>query len=131
MMDNMHDVIIVGAGPAGLSAAIRAAGFDLDVLVLDEQPTPGGQIYRNIERAGDETLSNLGPDYTHGRDLVERFRASAAAYLGGATVWNIDPDGIVSFSKAGMSSQARAKYVVVAIGATERPVPFPGSCRNF
>ena len=98
-MDNLHDVIIVGAGPAGLSAAIRAADFGLDVLVLDEQPTPGGQIYRNIERADDETLRNLGSDYTQGRDLVERFRDSAAVYLGGATVWNIEPDDIPAFEK--------------------------------
>jgi len=125
-MDRLRDVIVVGAGPAGLSAATRAAEFGLDVLVLDEQPAPGGQIYRNIERADDETLRNLGPDYTQGRALVERFRASEAAYMGGAIVWNIEPDGIVSFSTAGMSSQARAKYVVVAIGAMERPVPFPG-----
>lgn len=125
-MNSLRDVIVIGAGPAGLSAATRAADFGLDVLLLDEQPAPGGQIYRNIERADDETLRNLGPDYTRGRALVEQFRASAAAYMGGAIVWNIGPDGIVSFSRAGMSSQARAKYVVIAIGATERPVPFPG-----
>ena len=125
-MDSLRDVIIVGAGPAGLSAATRAANFGLDVLVLDEQPAPGGQIYRNIERVDAQTLKYLGPDYDKGLRLVENFRESAAAYLGGAIVWNIEPNGVVSFSKAGRSSQVRGKYVITAIGATERPVPFPG-----
>ncbi len=125
-MNSLRDIIVVGAGPAGLSAATRAADFGLDVLVLDEQPAPGGQIYRNIERADDQTLKNLGPDYTLGRTLVDQFRESTAAYMGGAIVWDIEANGIVSFSKAGVSSQARAKYVIIAIGATERPVPFPG-----
>ncbi len=125
-MDSLRDVIVVGAGPAGLSAATSAADFGLDVLVLDEQPTPGGQIYRNIERADKDTLKNLGPDYSRGLSLVEKFRESEAEYLGGSIVWNIESNGIVSFSKEGRSSQTRAKFVIIAIGATERPVPFPG-----
>ncbi len=125
-MDSLRDVIVVGAGPAGLSAATSAADFGLDVLVLDEQPTTGGQIYRNIERADEDTLKNLGPDYARGLSLVEKFRESKALYLGGSIVWNIESNGIVSFSKEGRSSQTRAKYVIIAIGATERPVPFPG-----
>ncbi len=73
---NMRDVIIIGAGPAGISAAITASELGLDVLVLDEQPTPGGQLYRNIERVGKEILKNLGPDYSNGLSLVEKFPQS-------------------------------------------------------
>ena len=43
-----HDVIVIGAGPAGLSAAACLAEMGLDVICLDEQATIGGQIYRNI-----------------------------------------------------------------------------------
>ena len=43
------DLLIVGAGPAGMSAAIVAARAGLKVVVVDEQPTPGGQIWRGIE----------------------------------------------------------------------------------
>ncbi len=123
---NMRDVIIIGAGPAGISAAITASELGLDVLVLDEQPTPGGQLYRNIERVGSETLKKLGPDYSNGLSLVEKFRMSGAQYQGGSIVWNIEPNGSVCFSHAGQSSQIQGKHIIIAIGATERPVPFEG-----
>ncbi len=123
---NLRDVIIIGAGPAGLSAAITAADFGLDVLILDEQPAPGGQLYRNIERVGKHTLQALGPDYSKGLSLVEKFRKSEAEYQGSTIVWNIEPNGTVCFSQGGRSTQIRAKYVIIAIGATERPVPFTG-----
>ena len=44
------DIIIIGAGPAGMSAALTAANGGLDVLLLDEQPHAGGQIYRNVKQ---------------------------------------------------------------------------------
>ncbi len=123
---NIRDVIIIGAGPAGISAAITASELGLDVLVLDEQPTPGGQLYRNIERVSDETLKKLGPDYSNGLSLVEKFRKCGADYQGGSIVWNIEQNGSVCFSQGGRSYQIQGKHVIIAIGATERPVPFEG-----
>ena len=38
------DLLVVGAGPAGMAAAVTARRFGLDVLVVDDQPAPGGQI---------------------------------------------------------------------------------------
>ena len=43
------DYVILGAGPAGMAAALTAREHGVKVLVLDEQSQPGGQIYRNIE----------------------------------------------------------------------------------
>ncbi|MEA3154140.1 MAG: hypothetical protein QOK44_1729, partial [Betaproteobacteria bacterium] len=43
------DLAIIGAGPAGMAAAVTAADLGMRVSVLDEQPEPGGQIYRGIE----------------------------------------------------------------------------------
>ncbi len=125
-MNPFRDIIIIGAGPAGLSAAVAAAGYGLDVLVLDEQPTLGGQIYRNIESASDHTLAILGPDYSQGLALIERFRNSTAEYLGNAIVWRIDPNGNICFSRQGKSMEINAKHILIATGAMERPVPFAG-----
>ena len=45
-----YDIIIIGAGPAGMSAASVAAYAGLDVLLLDEQPDVGGKVYRNVKQ---------------------------------------------------------------------------------
>ncbi len=123
-MDRVRDIIIIGAGPAGLSAAVTASGYGLDVLVLDEQPSPGGQLYRNIERAEQDTLKTLGSDYSSGLALVEKFRKSGAEYIGNAIVWRLDPDCNICFSTDGQSTEISGKHIIIAIGATERPVPF-------
>src|SRR6266542_1856278 len=77
------DLAIVGAGPAGSAAAGLAAELGLDTLLIDEQESPGGQIYRAVERAPDG--SPLGADYLAGRPLVAALRAGAARYRPPAT----------------------------------------------
>ncbi|MCG8618752.1 MAG: FAD-dependent oxidoreductase [Desulfobacterales bacterium] len=125
-MRSNWDAVVIGAGPAGISFAAEAAGFGLDVLVLDEQDTPGGQIYRNAEGQSRKTLSMLGPDYRHGVSLIRAFRDSRAEYFPGSTVWKIEADGRLCYSNQGESREIRAKRIVIATGAMERPVPFPG-----
>lgn len=125
-MNAHHDVIVIGAGPAGMASASVLGEMGLDVLLLDEQPRPGGQIYRNIENAPESTLRLMGEDYAKGGRLAARFRASGARYESGAAVWQVDPEGFVCYSRDGASKQVRANYVVVATGAMERPVPIPG-----
>lgn len=123
---SIHDLVIVGGGPAGIATATAGTQLGLKTLVLDEQPSPGGQIYRNIERVRPEVRQILGPDYAKGLELVDRFRKSGADYQDSAVVWNIEHNGNVFYSHNGKSTQVTAKKVVVAIGATERPVPFTG-----
>ncbi len=120
------DAVVIGTGPAGLAFASAAAGLGLNVLAVDEQAAPGGQIYRNIERQTPESLELLGADYKRGASLVREFRNSRAEYLPRATVWKIEADGRLCYSAAGRSHEIRAKRIVIAIGAMERPVPFPG-----
>lgn len=129
------DLVVVGAGSAGMAAAVLASELGLDTLLLDEQDSPGGQIYRSIERAGSGGARNspLGPDYLAGRKLVEILRASRVRYRPGMTVWHIDPggaggEGTVSVSAIGEegSETIAARRILLATGAIERPVPIPG-----
>lgn len=125
-MSRHHDIIVVGAGPAGLSAGACLAEMGLDVLVLDEQSRIGGQIYRNIEGAPQKRLNLLGEDYAKGLEIAQRFRQSGAAYENKALVWQVEPDGTVCYSRMGVARQISANYVIIATGAMERPVPIPG-----
>lgn len=45
------DLLVIGAGPAGMAAAATATSAGIAVTILDEQPATGGQIYRAIESA--------------------------------------------------------------------------------
>ena len=107
-----------------MAAAALAAELGLDTVLIDEQDAPGGQIYRGIERADDS--SPLGADYLAGRRFVDELRASVAAYRPATTVWHIDPDGTLSLISAGAGRTIRARRVLLATGAIERPVPIPG-----
>jgi NADPH-dependent 2,4-dienoyl-CoA reductase/sulfur reductase-like enzyme len=120
------DIAILGAGPAGMAAAARATQLGASVVVLDEQPSPGGQIYRNVDQASAAQHRILGPDYSHGRSLTQALRKSGAVHRAGATVWDVSRDGLVTYSKGGQPTQIRARHLILATGATERPMPLPG-----
>ena len=119
------DVLIVGAGPAGMSAAIAARRHRLDVVVVDDQPQPGGQIWRSVEMAVRRDAV-LGPSYFEGRPIVNAFRASGATYLPKAQVWKIEPGFRVFLSRDRQASVIESTAVLLATGAQERPAPFPG-----
>ncbi|MDP6564049.1 MAG: FAD-dependent oxidoreductase, partial [Alphaproteobacteria bacterium] len=116
-------------GPAGLAAATLAAEGGASVLLLDEQASPGGQIYRNIEAVCDRRpaiAAALGDDYRGGLELVRAFRRSGAGYRPRASVWEIAGDGALAVVGDGGAEVLRARRLLVATGAAERPVPVPG-----
>ena len=115
---------IVGAGPAGMAAAVLGAQLGLEIAIVDEQNTPGGQIYRAIEHAGPG--GPLGGDDLAGGPLVEAFRASQVDYRPGTTLWRLDPDGTLFVESAGRGATLAARRVLLATGAVERPVPILG-----
>ena len=125
-MNDSYQLVAIGAGPAGLCAATTAANLGLDVAVLDEQPSPGGQIYRAIADSPAERSTLLGADYQHGADLVEAFRASGAKYFPQTTVWSLNSRRQIGILHQEQASIVQADRVIVASGAMERPVPFPG-----
>lgn len=127
------DVVIIGAGPAGMACAIEAAQAGLSVVVLDENPAPGGQIYRAVETATPTRLRVLGDDYAKGRDLVAAFRATAGIdYRPNSTVWNITSERLVEYSCNGRSTNLRAGHLVVASARWSGPVRCrAGRCRGL
>lgn len=123
------DLVVIGAGPAGMVAAATAAGAGLSVALLDEQPAPGGQIYRAVASGGAARGDILGTDYLDGAAFAQDLRASTVRHLASAVVWEIAPQAggfEISYSQAHRPAQIAAKRLLLATGALERPVPVPG-----
>jgi NADPH-dependent 2,4-dienoyl-CoA reductase/sulfur reductase-like enzyme len=118
------ELAIIGGGPAGMAAAGLAAELGLETMLIDEQASPGGQIYKGIERS--RPNSPLGADYLSGRPLAAALRASRVEYRPGTTLWHIGPDGTLYLESGGRAEMLTARRVLLATGAIERPVPIPG-----
>ncbi len=126
-MSDAFDLLVIGAGPAGLAAAVSARELGLSVGVVDEQAAPGGQIYRAIEQVEAEgRAAALGEDYRRGGELVRAFRAGGATYFAAHNVWQVERDGRVFASDGAASRMLRGSRLLIAVGAMERPVPIRG-----
>ncbi len=115
------DALILGAGPAGMAAAATARGRGLSVLLLDENPGPGGQVHRAVERraAKDDQDSD-------GARLALALRNSGAETRFGATLWAVEPGGRAFWTEDGAARSVVARRILLCTGATERPLPIPG-----
>ncbi|NRA87322.1 MAG: FAD-dependent oxidoreductase, partial [Rhizobiales bacterium] len=120
-----YDLIIIGAGPAGMSAAKIVANSSLKVLILDEQAQAGGQIYRNVMQS-DNNREYLGRYYFAGTRLVRNMQSSNINTQFNASVWKVEETGNVYYTVNGRVFEAVGKFIIIAIGAQERPCPFPG-----
>ncbi|HLY53845.1 MAG TPA: FAD-dependent oxidoreductase, partial [Steroidobacteraceae bacterium] len=126
LLKDRYELAVIGAGPAGMAAAITAAEIGIDTVILDEQPTPGGQIYRAIGETPLRDPAILGAAYWKGAPLVETFHASAAQYVPEATVWTASADGEIGVSVGGSVRMLKVKRIILATGALERPFPIQG-----
>lgn len=124
--DRTVDLIVIGAGPAGMAAAVEARRHGMSVLLLDEQETPGGQIYRRVTQADEDRRRILGPDYARGSDLAREFTVSGAEYWPRTAVWQVTRERRVHALRDGRVAALEARAIVLATGAMERPFPIPG-----
>ena len=131
-MADPADILIVGAGPAGMAAAVEASDLGLSVIVADDQPAPGGQVWRGVETVAERgDLDIFGADYRKGVAAVRRFRDANVIYRPSARVIGIEPDENggptdVLLLGDGRAHAIAAHRVIIATGAYERPTPFPG-----
>jgi NADPH-dependent 2,4-dienoyl-CoA reductase/sulfur reductase-like enzyme len=123
------DFVIVGGGPGGVAAAIEAAKAGVNVTLLDENERLGGQSFRQFQKGFKVAdPEGLGPDYEEGQDLLQQFNSMQGKirYLNNTLVWGIFKDHTVALAHNGASSSLSFKRLLVATGAYDRPVPFPG-----
>ena len=123
------ELIIVGAGPGGIAAAVEAARAGVSVKILDENPKPGGRIYGQLNDGFKLVHPGfLGPDYEKGKALLAEFGAlgERVDYLHDALVFATFENRIMAFHQAGKGERLAYNKLLLATGAYDRPVPFPG-----
>jgi NADPH-dependent 2,4-dienoyl-CoA reductase/sulfur reductase-like enzyme len=133
-MTESIELVVIGAGPAGLAAAAEAAGMGLSLALVDAFNLPGGQYYKQTPPALGETLA---PD-NYAQQLLRTVEGDAVRLLPGTSVWGIFPEAVPEsgqgngdyqlclYGPPGTPRRLRAQTVVLSPGAYDRPVPFPG-----
>jgi NADPH-dependent 2,4-dienoyl-CoA reductase/sulfur reductase-like enzyme len=122
------DVIIVGAGPAGIAAATAAARHGRSVFLLDDNPAAGGQIWRGGIEAPKQH-ANQGENAKKGSAL-HQLAKSGATLLFGYRVFDAPTSGTLHALRetADNAEVIALQYdkLILATGARERFLPFPG-----
>ncbi len=118
MRDTRHaDIVVVGAGPAGMAAAIQAAECGAGVTMLDDNPSAGGQIWRGEQ---------LHPTSPQAADWFRKLPNSAVDVITGARVISADaPSRTLLVDRDGAFELSYNK-LILATGARELFLPFPG-----
>ncbi|RDD95287.1 FAD-dependent oxidoreductase [Paracoccus pantotrophus] len=124
-MTQDFDVVVIGAGPSGMAVAADLFSQGFKVLVLDERPGPGGNIHASATYHSPASARSFGSDYMHGVARTKAFVASEIPAEYGASLSRVEGNTI-HYMRAGRLHQIRARRLVLATGAVERPVPFPG-----
>lgn len=126
-----YDLVVVGAGPAGLSAALLASEAGLSVAVIDEQAAPGGQIFRQPPATFKTPPSSAFASYPFGAPLIEQARRNTRIHWHySSSAWGVfhpAPDGVqVAVLTGDKSVLFNGKKLLIATGAYDLPVAFPG-----
>jgi NADPH-dependent 2,4-dienoyl-CoA reductase/sulfur reductase-like enzyme len=124
------DLAVIGAGPAGLAAALAAAARGLRVTILDAAPAPGGQFYRQPAAGlGAGRPQALHHQWRTWERLRDALAACHAEILTDHHVWAVEP-GFTVNALHGPDQQesvaVRAEAVLLATGGYEKVLPFPG-----
>jgi NADPH-dependent 2,4-dienoyl-CoA reductase/sulfur reductase-like enzyme len=121
------DLLVIGGGPAGISAARAAAGASLRVVLVDERPTLGGQIYKQPGpgfRVTDPAA--MDRQYRTGRSLIDSLVGTGVEVCTRTAAVAIEGREVVLVPDGGTARVVRASRLVLAPGAHDRPVVFPG-----
>lgn len=122
-----YDLIIIGAGPAGLSAAIEAAKNGLKPIVFDENAKPGGQLFKQIHKFfGSKEHKAKVRGFNIGYELLEEANACGVEVVLNATVIGLYDEKEVTVKIGEEIKHYKGDSVLVATGASENMVTFKG-----
>lgn len=126
-MTERADILVIGAGPAGIGAAVTAAARGLSVALVDLAETGGGQVYRAPPRG-----YRLPPDFVTAQDIAagdrlrDELESSPVRRALGHTLWSIAPGFHAHTVGPEGLTEWQTNAVIAATGTHERVIPFPG-----
>lgn len=123
------EILVVGAGPAGLSAAIEAAKCGAEVLVVDENSKPGGQLFKQIHKFFGSRRHKAGVrGIDIGTELLAEVQELGVEVMLNTVAYGIYPDdeGVALAVNGEEGMIVHPKKVLMATGASENPLAFPG-----
>ncbi len=121
------EVAVVGAGPAGLCASIEAAKRGLEVLLLDENAKPGGQLFKQIHKffgSQDHKAGQRGFQIAY--ELLEEAERSGIELSLKSSAFGVFEDNLIGILRSGKAQAIKAKKIILATGAAENSIAFPG-----
>jgi len=123
------DVLVIGAGPAGMAAADEMGSAGLGVILVDDKDRPGGKLVLQTHKFfGSVADCHAG---TRGVRIAEMLSGSLAAHPSvevwlSSTVLAVFSDGVVGIQRPEGYAMVRPRRLLVAAGAREKSLPFPG-----
>ena len=122
-----YDLIVVGAGPSGLSAAIEAAKKGMNVIVFDENAKPGGQLFKQIHKFfGSKEHKAKIRGFKIGEDLLKEAEDAGVQVVLNATVIGLYLDKEITVRIGDEIRHYKGDAIIVATGASENMVTFDG-----
>lgn len=122
-----RDLIVVGAGPAGINAAKVAATYGMSVTVLDENLFPGGRLLGQLHQKPNAKGSDR---WWNGLEIaakrIEEAKRVGVEFVCGSEVWGVFPGWTVMVQSLQGGQTYEAPRVLLATGAAEDPIPVPG-----
>ncbi len=120
-------VAIIGAGPAGLAAAIEVAQAGGKVVLIDENKKPGGQLFKQIHKFFGSRAHRAGVrGITIAENLLEECERLGVTTLLDTVAYGIFADNKIGLMSRGRSWTLKAKMIILAAGAGENALSFPG-----
>ena len=122
------EIAVIGAGPAGLCAAIEASKLGAKVTLIDENALPGGQLFKQIHKffGSKEHLAGVR-GYEIGRQLLEELEQSNAEVMLSSTAYGIFRDNTIGVVQNKTHYAIQAEKIILAAGGKENYMDFPGS----
>lgn len=128
MNDRIHSPLtVVGAGPAGIMAAYTAAEAGVNVTIIDDNPLPGGQYYR--QSPSEFKFANANDAFsgrTDAASIYKKLDHPKIRMIYNTQVWGVFDERTLALADQEKSYLIQSDRIILATGAYDRPMAFPG-----